>query len=163
MKKEQNKFDQTYVNSLYSYFHKNYKKELLDVENTPSKILIIDSCDDFRESSKSIIENKFGDNVEIIASKNPEEAMTLVIKNFFNPDLIIIDLNLHNKSGFDIINFFKNRQIYIPMLVTSQLRDEHTVMKALSTGFVKDYIVKPFNEVLLTQKIENLLSKINDI
>ncbi|MFA7578060.1 MAG: HD domain-containing phosphohydrolase, partial [Candidatus Muiribacteriota bacterium] len=87
MKKEQNKFDQTYVNSLYSFFHKNYKKELLDVENTPSKILIIDSCDDFRESSKSIIENKFDDNVEIIASKNPEEAMTLVIKNFFNPDL----------------------------------------------------------------------------
>ncbi len=75
------------------------------------------------------------------------------------PDLIILDLILPKKSGFEILQLLKNNAKLksIPVIVLSNLGQDEDIKKALQLG-ADDYMVKtqhPINEVV--EKTRNKL------
>ncbi len=74
------------------------------------------------------------------------------------PDVIICDLNLPEKSGFEICHELKNdlRTSHIPTLILTALSDEESRLKALKAG-ADMYITKPFNFEVLEQSIISVL------
>ena len=74
------------------------------------------------------------------------------------PDLIILDMDMPEVDGFEMVRLIKNEYILkdIPILFLTANGGKHNVVRAFQAG-VNDYVVKPINDVILHQKIEKLL------
>ncbi len=74
-----------------------------------------------------------------------------------SPDLILLDLNLPNESGFQICKRIKNKSSFPILVLTSrdQLKDE---IQALKLG-ADEYLTKPFRKERLLARIKNLLRR----
>lgn len=60
------------------------------------------------------------------------------------PDIILTDLNMPGKNGYDIIQFMTSNPLFshIPVIVTSTSSNQTVINKCLSMG-ASEYIVKP--------------------
>lgn len=76
----------------------------------------------------------------------------------FIPDVILCDLNLPQKSGFEICRELKNdlRTSHIPTIILTALSDEESRLKALKSG-ADLYITKPFSFEVLEQSVISML------
>jgi DNA-binding response OmpR family regulator len=74
---------------------------------------------------------------------------------FEKPDLIILDLILPRKNGFDVLAELKQKSEVksIPVIILSNLSQESDVKEAMRLG-AKDYLVK--TEVRLSEVVEKL-------
>jgi DNA-binding response OmpR family regulator len=76
------------------------------------------------------------------------------------PRLILLDLVMPYKDGFEVINRLKDdpatRQI--PILVLSVKDREEDVVKALNLG-ADDYMIKPFNTQELLARMRKILAR----
>lgn len=70
-------------------------------------------------------------------------------------DLIILDLNLPNESGFQICQNIKN-SLSTPILVLTSKTDLNDELKALKLG-ANEFLTKPFRKERLLARIKNLL------
>lgn len=75
----------------------------------------------------------------------------------FSTDLVLLDLNLPNESGFQICRELKNKSSIPVMILTSreQLKDE---LFALKLG-ADEYMTKPFRKERLIARIANVLKR----
>jgi CheY-like chemotaxis protein len=73
------------------------------------------------------------------------------------PDLILSDLNMPGKNGYDIINEIKATPAYahIPVIITSTSSAKTIIRKCLELG-ASDYIVKPDTFIEYAGYIKNL-------
>lgn len=104
------------------------------------KIIIIED-DHFFQNFYSIKLKELGYQVEI--ANDGQEGMDK-IKTFL-PDLILLDLIMPVKDGFQVLAELKNDPLLskIPVIVFSTLGQESDIKKALALG-AKDYINKSF-------------------
>ncbi|WP_338647392.1 substrate-binding domain-containing protein [Flavobacterium sp. KS-LB2] len=74
------------------------------------------------------------------------------------PDVIICDLNLPGKNGFEICQILKKdlRTSHIPVLILTASDDPDSYLKALESG-ADLFLTKPFNLKVLSQSIKGLL------
>lgn len=74
------------------------------------------------------------------------------------PDVIICDLNLPGKNGFEICQILKKdlRTSHIPVLILTASDDPDSYLKALESG-ADVFLTKPFDLKVLLQSIKGLL------
>lgn len=74
------------------------------------------------------------------------------------PDIILCDLNLPARSGFEICEILKNdlRTSHIPTIILTALGDKESYLKGLQSG-ADLYLTKPFSYSILVQSIKSLL------
>jgi YesN/AraC family two-component response regulator len=74
------------------------------------------------------------------------------------PDIIICDLNLPQKNGFEICQIVKEdlRTSHIPVIILTAADDQDSYLKALNSG-ADIFLTKPFNLKVLSQSIKGLL------
>ena len=79
--------------------------------------------------------------------------LRLLKKNI--PDLILLDVNMPDMNGYDIIKLLKKDEEteHIPVVFLTANNDSSSELEGLSLGAV-DYIVKPFSPSLLLKRIE---------
>ena len=81
-----------------------------------------------------------------------------ILKSYI-PDLIILDLLMPKKDGFEVIKEVKEdpKLKNIPILIASNLGQENDIQQVLNLG-ATDYIIKSeFTLESLVQKIKNIL------
>ena len=73
------------------------------------------------------------------------------------PDLIISDVMMPGKSGFDLVNELKNnlKTSHIPIILLTALTSAENKIKGFSSG-ADEYIEKPFNSEVLKARIKNI-------
>ena len=118
------------------------------------KILIIEDDKVIREELCKLLNKNYYQAISISEFVDLERKV-LELK----PDLILLDINLPNTDGFEVINKLKlvtNKPI---IFVTSRntLEDE---LKSLKSGGY-DFITKPYNKELLLLKIRKCLDEVN--
>ncbi|QSB29166.1 substrate-binding domain-containing protein [Flavobacterium sp. CLA17] len=81
-----------------------------------------------------------------------EKAMEIV------PDIIICDINLVDKDGYEISKELKKdlRSSHIPIVILTAQGDKESTLKGLQSG-VDQYLTKPFSLSILKQSISGLL------
>ena len=81
-----------------------------------------------------------------------EKAMEIV------PDIIICDINLVDKDGYEISKELKKdlRSSHIPIIILTAQSNKESVLKGLQSG-VDQYLTKPFSLSILKQSISGLL------
>jgi signal transduction histidine kinase/AraC-like DNA-binding protein len=74
------------------------------------------------------------------------------------PDLIICDVNLPEKNGFEISRILKNdlRTSHIPIIMLTGLSQNESVLEGMRSG-VDMYLTKPFSLAVLMQSISTVL------
>ncbi len=94
----------------------------------------------------------------VVGAENAVQAMELLNSGHF--DLLLSDANMPQYSGFDLIRTVKNNPAFQKMAVAmlTGRKERRDIEQAVKLG-VDDYIVKPFDPVLVLQKIEALLEK----
>jgi len=72
------------------------------------------------------------------------------------PDLIVLDVNMPDVDGYEIIKDIKADERFskIPVIFLTSNIDREDVVKGLSLG-AADYVLKPFNTEKLIESIEN--------
>lgn len=92
---------------------------------------------------------------EIDCAVNSQMALEKI--KVYNYDLILLDIELKNESGLDIITSIKERFLG-PILYVSCHGDRNTVISGLKLG-ADDYIVKPFDFEELFLRIDRSLER----
>ncbi|WP_339711922.1 substrate-binding domain-containing protein [uncultured Kriegella sp.] len=74
------------------------------------------------------------------------------------PDLILCDVNLPDKSGFEICELLKKdlRTSHIPVVILTALENKESYLKGLQSG-ADLYLTKPFSFSILNQSLKSLL------
>jgi CheY-like chemotaxis protein len=116
-------------------------------------ILIIDDADDARLLARRILEV---DGAAVTDASSIDAGVAAA--RIQVPHLIVVDLDLPGKTGFDFLDFRSTDSLFrgIPTIVLSAKRDRTSVQKALSLG-ADDYVLKPFRATLVLQKIRKAL------
>ncbi len=73
-------------------------------------------------------------------------------------DLLILDINVPTKDGFEILKELNEKKIFIPTIFISALIDIEDITKAYDLG-CREYLKKPFHLEELGIKINQILKK----
>lgn len=123
----------------------------MDVTSSQNKIMIVD--DD--PAVRHLIHRFFSyNNYQIEAAENAQIARKIF--PIFQPDLVILDVNLPDDSGFNLCQELRQTGIFVLMLTC--LADTNYVLEGFERG-ADDYQTKPFNLEILKAKIEALLKR----
>jgi DNA-binding response OmpR family regulator len=93
--------------------------------------------------------------VNLLSASTGTEGIDLV-KNGA-PDVVILDINLPDISGFDVlkkIREFSN----VPIIILTVRSEDEDVLRGLETG-ADDYIIKPFNYLTLLARVKSVLRR----
>jgi PleD family two-component response regulator len=76
----------------------------------------------------------------------------------FRPDLILLDINMPNIDGFEILVLLKSNKNLadIPVIFVTSMREKAVVIKGFTLGAV-DFIFKPFSDKKMIDVIESHL------
>lgn len=128
-----------------------------------TKILVVDDDPDLQASVRKVLESK---SYQIISAYDGEEGLQKVVEE--RPDLIILDVIMPGKHGFDVCRELKTDPKYhffshIPVLMLTVYPEDrekaHLSMREGMMMEAEDYIQKPFDPQELLNRVEDLLKK----
>lgn len=116
------------------------------------KIIIVEDDKEIREELKILLENsahqvKLVTDFENVAQKIIDEQAHLVL----------LDINLPNKSGYEICSKIRTKS-NIPIIFVTSRNNSMDELKGIMLGG-DDYIEKPYNVPILLARIQNLLNR----
>ena len=102
-----------------------------------------------------VLLDKEGFNV--VTANDGQAAIEIIRKDV--PDLILLDINMPNMDGFEVIREVKKYSLYreIPVIFLTAMNDVDSIVKGFRLGG-SDYITKPFNKEELMARIVHQLS-----
>jgi len=130
--------------------------EPLKEEKPPKKIMIVDDARFFRELIMDLLD---GRTFELTTANCGEEAWKLLQLEPF--DLLIVDINLPDISGLDVIKRVRGDQRCgrLPILCISGIyRQDDDARQAFIAG-ANDFMTKSFHPEDFTSRIDNLLAR----
>ena len=120
-------------------------------ESEKHTLLIVEDNIDLVTFLKAKLSNEYAVHTSD-GSDAIEKAMEIV------PDIIICDINLVDKDGYEISKELKKdlRSSHIPIIILTAQSDKESTLKGLQSG-VDQYLTKPFSLSILKQSISGLL------
>ena len=115
-------------------------------------ILVVDDSSANLQLCKGLLSDEY----DVRLAKSGK--MTLAALARVRPDLILLDIEMPDITGFEVMNEInKNPQLTgIPVIFVTSHASEKLITKAVDHGAV-DYIVKPFIPDILHAKIKSVL------
>ncbi|WP_072680846.1 transporter substrate-binding domain-containing protein [Arcobacter sp. LA11] len=137
----------------------NQNQEILLKENGDKiKILLIDDNKTNRQTIKTTLINW---GIYVQESDNGFTALELIEKSCVHKneyDLILLDSNMPNKNGFEVVKSLQNDSNTISkiilMLTSNNINEQISELKTLG---IKEYILKPVKRPSLREAIENII------
>lgn len=93
---------------------------------------------------------------EVITVNSGARALKYLDKN--KPDLILLDIRMPIRDGFDILREIRTMEdrADIPIIMLTAMEDKQSVMKSIELG-ICDYVLKPFAPDDLLERVQRVL------
>ena len=119
-------------------------------------ILIVDDSSIVR----NIAQKMLGDKFKILLAQDGEEAINLANENADILEGLLLDLNMPNVNGFEVLNYFKDNNLFpkVPVVIITGDDSKETIMKAFDYPIV-DVLAKPFNEQDVNRVLDSMKLK----
>jgi two-component system KDP operon response regulator KdpE len=118
------------------------------------KVAIIEDDKNIINAIQVAFEFRWPD-ARVVSAESGKEGVNLVRNE--SPDVLILDLNLPDISGFEVL---KNLRKFssVPVIILTVRADDTDVLKGLEAG-ADDYIIKPFNYLTLLARVKAVLRR----
>lgn len=116
------------------------------------KIIIVEDDKEIREELKILLQNS---GYEVIAISEFENVANKILEE--QAHLVLLDINLPNKNGFEICNKVRAKS-KIPIIFVTSRNNSMDELNGIMLGG-DDYIEKPYNVPILLARIQNLLNR----
>lgn len=90
----------------------------------------------------------------VLSAYNGKQAMELLN---YNPDLIILDINLPDKNGITLCEYIRE-DINVPIIFLTAKDTEEDIVNGFKAGG-DDYITKPFSLPILKERIKAVMKR----
>lgn len=138
----------------------NYIKELKEssvgIRKNTIKILVVDDSKVIYTKIKHILSSF---NVHLDHAQSGNQAID-VLQKIKDYHLITMDINMPGLNGIDTIKQLLERDCTIPFIIMSTESEKNQITEALLLG-VKQYIVKPFTDEQVIDRIKQVLQEYN--
>jgi diguanylate cyclase (GGDEF)-like protein len=114
-------------------------------------ILIVDDSPDIHALLRVRLRDE---GVELIQTLDPTQALSLALLH--GPDLVLLDVDMPGRSGFDVCQELKTNPSTapIPIIFLSGKLDQATKIAGLDFGAI-DYVTKPFDPAELRARVRS--------
>lgn len=116
------------------------------------KVLIIEDDKILSKTIKQCIESKF----KVDQAFDGNVGISFAIEGIY--DIIILDLMLPEKNGYEVIKELRAKKIFTPILVLTAKDELRDKIKGLNLG-ADDYLTKPFNKDELIARLEAIIRR----
>lgn len=119
------------------------------------KVLVIEDDEDIAEL---VAHNLKRNGYEVVCAADGEEGLAAASSE--TPDLVILDIMMPGKDGFEVFRELKrgDRTSAIPVLFLSARAQLEDKLTGLSLG-ADDYITKPFSPKELLLRVQNIMKR----
>ncbi|MGB5082769.1 MAG: EAL domain-containing protein [Burkholderiales bacterium] len=92
-----------------------------------------------------------------VSTSNSSEALALMLRE--RPDVLLLDINMPNVSGFDVLSGIRDNKAlkHIPVIVMTSADDAETKLRSLALG-ARDFLRKPVDPTELALRLRNTLA-----
>lgn len=97
-----------------------------------------------------------GHTVEVAA--DGETAIDKLVDKKERFDVVVLDVMLPGKSGFDVAALLREKKNYVPILMLTARGRPEDVLEGFAAG-ADDYLPKPFELAILIARLESLLRR----
>jgi putative two-component system response regulator len=117
------------------------------------KILIADDSNIIRSIAKKMI----GERYTILEAQDGTEAIKVAQENVDSLIGLLLDLNMPNVNGFEVLKYFKENSLFskIPVVIITGDDSKETIMDAFNYPII-DVLAKPFNESDINRVLNNM-------
>ncbi|MBK8448770.1 MAG: response regulator transcription factor [Saprospiraceae bacterium] len=117
----------------------------------PIRIIIYEDNDHLRSSLCSLF--MWNQDFEVLSAKaNPSEVLNDIQE--FNPDVILMDIDMPIMNGIEALGIIRGKQIEIPVIMLTIFDDNDNIYNAIFAGA---------NGYLLKNDFENVISAIREV
>ena len=119
-------------------------------------ILVVDDSDIIR----TFIQKIFNDNYHVMMAHDGKEAIDVIGTSAYDNIVgILLDLNMPNINGFEVLEYFKENNLFtkIPVSIITGDDSRDTIDKAFKYP-ITDVLQKPFNERDIKRIIDKMLA-----
>jgi two-component system, OmpR family, alkaline phosphatase synthesis response regulator PhoP len=118
-----------------------------------TRVLVVE---DHHAIAQGLRENLELEGFEVRVSGDGIDAIQ--VASSWTPDLVLLDLMLPARSGFDVLAAIRGRGADMPVMVVSARGSEAEKVRALRAG-ADDYVVKPFGLMEVLARVHALLRR----
>lgn len=130
-------------------------QENIKEDSKNKTILIVDDDVDLLSLLENILQKQGYNVIKSLGAKD-----VIFILNNQKVDLMILDIMMPDKNGFELLNQVKKENINIPIIFLTAKNVARDRIRALKEG-AEAYITKPFQIEELIVRIENILRKVD--
>jgi len=102
------------------------------------------------------------EDINVIETSNSSEFFNVFLQNKCDGILIIMDIELKSEDSFEVIRKIRNKNKSIPIMILTANNKREVLVKAIFEG-ATDYILKPFDEFRIKDKINEILASSNNL
>ncbi|MDF0554863.1 response regulator [Kamptonema sp. UHCC 0994] len=118
-----------------------------------SLILIADDRQNWRDLTRKAM---IAENYQTVEANNGRECLEMI--SVYHPDCVILDIEMPEKDGFEVLETLFNQSVKIPVIVYSSAMQEITRLYCLTMGAAA-FISKPATDSELRNAVKTALSK----
>ena len=123
--------------------------------NESNSILVVEDDAETRDLLSHDLERQ-GHTVQV--ARNGRKALEMIATSAF--DLVLLDTTMPEMTGYEVLQHLKNSETWrdLPVMMISGLHEMDSVVRCIELG-AEDYLHKPFNPVLLRNRVGDFLEK----
>ena len=118
------------------------------------KILLVDDSKTMRNIQKAVLA-QLGHG-DIVEACDGQDALSKALAS--KPDLMLVDWNMPNMDGLTFVKTIRQTNKTTPIIMVTTEAERARVIEAIKAG-VNNYVPKPFTPDLLSQRIQETMSK----
>jgi DNA-binding response OmpR family regulator len=120
-----------------------------------SRVLVVEDEAHLAEGLRFNLQAE-GHEVEVVS--DGEMAIEKLLEKRETFDIIVLDVMLPGKSGFEVAALLREKKNYVPILMLTARGRPEDVLEGFACG-ADDYLAKPFELAILIARIDSLLRR----
>ena len=126
----------------------------------PVRVLVVDDSTMMRALIRRALQGRPGWSAEVIEAADGVEALDLIRNPKLDIDVVLLDWNMPRLDGIGFLKMLKASRAAaeVSVIMVTTQSQQSSVAEALRWG-ARDYILKPFKDETLREKIERLCNR----
>jgi DNA-binding response OmpR family regulator len=120
-----------------------------------SRVLVVE---DEKHLAEGLRFNLEAENYAVDVVETGEAALDLLLGQAQKFDIVVLDVMLPGKSGFEVVSEMRQSGQFVPTLILTARGHSDDVLQGFAAG-ADDYLTKPFDLSILIARIQGLLRR----